>query len=251
MADLADIQLLLSGTDGTTGGAIGSNEVLSQTATYKTTAITGVTLADAAGNGIGDGTLTYTHSSTSLTWVPNNGGAGTAVDVVTDGDGTYVIQGSSDGGFIDCTIVGASLPTSNTTVTVTIAEDMNEIYDDVTKDESDSGVTRYRCIYYKNNSSDAKKAAKLWISSNTDGADTISIALDAAGLNATAATIADENTAPAGATFTAPSTEATALSIGDIPANQYYAFWVKQEVPAGTDTETLKNHFRLGHSVKV
>lgn len=251
MADLADIKFFLSGTDGTLGGAVGVNEALSQTATYKTTAITGVTLADAAGNGIGDGTLTYTHSTTSLTWTPLNGGTGTAVDVVTDGDGTYTIQGSNNGGFIDCTIVGASLPTSNTSVTVTIAEDMNEIYDDVTKDESNDGVIRYRCVYYDNDSSDAKKDAKLWIESNTDGADTISIALDAAGAGGTAAVIANENTAPAGATFTAPSTEATALSIGDLTANQSYPFWIKQEVPAGTDTETLKNHFRLGHSVKV
>lgn len=248
MADLSDIKFYLSATGGL-GGAVDTDQALSQTPSYTTASLSGVTLVDAFGCSIGAQTLSFTASNQSLTFTPLNGGTGTAVDVSSDG--TYAIQGSNDGGSLIVTVVAASLPTSNTSVSVTLVEDMNEIFDDWTKDETDAGTIRYRCLYYDNDSSDAKKDAKLWIDTNTPGADTVSIGLDAAGAGGTAVTIADENTAPVGVTFTAPTTKATGLAIGDLTANQSYPFWIKLEVPSGTDTETLKNSFRLAHSVKV
>ena len=86
---------------------------------------------------------------------------------------------------------------------------------------------------------------KLWISSNTPSAySTVEIALGSSAVNATEQTVADENTAPTGVTFSAPSTEGASLVIGDIPAGQHKAFWIKRIITAGataynSDSATL------------
>ena len=246
--DLADI-IFLQPTTELQGGAVGVNQVLSQLATGLT-ATTGVTIDQGAGNDLGDGTFAFTATGQTATWTPKSGATGTGVDI--SADGTYAIQGGNDGGYLVVTVVAADLPTQNTSDTITIAADMNELYDDVTKDESWDGVTRYRCVYAKNNNAaDAKRGMVLWISSNTTGADTISIGLDPAGAGGTAAVTADENTAPAAVTFTAPSTQATGLTIGNLTTDQVYPFWVREVVPAETATATEPNHFRLGFYVLV
>lgn len=248
MASLADLKFYLSGTDGKTGGAIGANQVLSQTATGITT-LTGVTINDACGNAEGVGSLYYSASAKTLSWTPYGGAAGTAVNVSVSGD--YAIEGYGNSGLLMVTVVAASLPGSSVTNSITVANRTETIFDDVTKDESYAGVTRYRCLYLKNVSSDAKKAVKLYIADNTPGADTVSIGLDPAGVNGTAATIANENTAPAGVTFTAPTTVGEALSIGDLAANAYYPFWIKELVPAGVTEQTDANTFRLAVNAYV
>jgi hypothetical protein len=249
MANLAEIKFYLSGTDGTVGGAKGANQVLSQTATGITT-ITGVTINDAAGNNEGNGSLSFTSSTQKLTWTPPSGTAGTAVDVSVNG--TYALQGGSNGGVLIVTVVAASLPGANLSNTIAVVNIANEVFDDVTKAESYAGVTRYRAVYFCNTSAaDAKKLAKLWIASNTPGLDTIAIGLDPAGAGGTAATIANENTAPAGVTFTTPDSESTALSIGDLAVSQDYPFWIKELVPAACDVATAANTFKLAFSVLV
>lgn len=69
-------------------------------------------------------------------------------------------------------------------------------------------------------------------------------AFGSSAVNATEQTVADENTAPTGVTFSAPSTEGASLAIGDIPAGQHKAFWIKRIITAGaaaynSDSATL------------
>jgi len=248
MADLSDIKFYLSDPDGKTGGAKGSVRVLSQTATGITT-ITGVTINDAAGNNVGSGTLYYVNAAKTLAWAPLGGSVGAAVNVSVNG--TYALQGASNGGVLNVTVVSASLPGSDLSNTITIANIANEIFSDVSKSQSNTGVTRYRCVYFCNVSADAKIGAKIWINTNTPGLDAVAIALDANGSNATAVTTANETTAPAGATFTAPTTEGAALVIGDLAANTHYAFWIQDVVPANCTIATSENTFRLAFSVGV
>jgi hypothetical protein len=63
-------------------------------------------------------------------------------------------------------------------------------------------------------------------------------------LNATAETVGNENTAPTGESFTVPTSEGAGLSLGNIPAGQRYAVWLRRVVTAGaaagTDTWTLR-----------
>lgn len=116
---------------------------------------------------------------------------------------------------------------------ITNASD-NNLFDDVTGDEADSGDTEYRCIYLKNNhGSITLQNSKIWISSNTTSSDdTLDIALAGEGLNSSAETIANENTAPSGESFSAPANKGAGLSVGNVPNGQFYGIWVRRTVSA-------------------
>lgn len=252
---LADANLYYSGggsnstTTASIGGAISSARILSQSCTAPTT-LTGVTIVDGLGNGIGDGTLSYTASTTSLTWTPYLGSIGTAVIVSTDG--TYFIQGASNGGGLCVTVVASSLPTSNVSNTITVSNLTQKFFLDQTKAESDAGVTKYHCFAIKNNHATLPMIdIKLYVGENTPGADTVALYLDpiAAGTGGTGPTaVANENTAPASSTFVTPDsiTHADVLAVGTLTAGQCRFFWVRQLTPSGVTVKTEKNTFKLG-----
>ena len=112
---------------------------------------------------------------------------------------------------------------------------LHNLFDIVSSAESSSGDTEYRCVYVHNNhGSLTMQNSVIWIASNTPSADTtIEIALGSSAINGTEQTIANESTAPTGVTFSAPASEGAALSIGDIPAGQHKAVWIKRIVNAG------------------
>jgi hypothetical protein len=102
----------------------------------------------------------------------------------------------------------------------------------------------YRCIYVKNEHGTLTwQNVVQWILTQSTAA--IAIALAGEGLNGTAETIADESTAPAGETFTSPTTEGAALSIGDMAPDDYYPTWIRRTVAAeqtalSNDTAVLR-----------
>ncbi len=112
---------------------------------------------------------------------------------------------------------------------------LNNLFDDVSGTESNAGDTNYRAVYVHNgHGSLTMQNTRIYISSNTTSADdTFDIALAGEGLNATAETVANEATAPVGETFSAPSTYAGGLNMGNIPTGQHYALWVRRIVTAG------------------
>lgn len=135
---------------------------------------------------------------------------------------------ASLGGIRSTTVVGASI---------------NNLFDNVSSAEATSGDTEYRCIYFRNEDSNASGLITpiLWIFSNTTSpTTTLEIGLDPAGKNATATTIANESSAPAGVSFSAPSTKLTGISLpsGPYVQNDYVAIWVKRIVDAATATST-------------
>lgn len=254
MGSLADIEIRFSGgaanvtPANSIGGAMstdaGDGEMLSQSASALTT-LTGVTINNAAGNALGEGTLVYTHVGQTLKWQDAGGVVGAAVAVGANGD--YAIQ-AGGGGFLDVTVVLTSLPGANTTNNSTIANVANDFFDDVSKAESNAGDVEYRCFYYKNaHGADEIVNNKLWIDENTPGQDVIMIALDPAGKNGTAATPGDESTPPVGVDFEAanPVDEVSALDLGDLSAGDNYPFWVRRTVPAATDIATAANTVQL------
>lgn len=271
MARLSELQFYLSGGSGnstasaSTGGAMSSTRILSQSATGAA-APTGITYGDAAGNDVGDGTLTYTYSATAptLAWTPYGGQIGTAVNVATSG--TYALTGYGDGGVLSVTVDAASLPGASTTDTVTIANQDVKIFDDVTKAQSLAGLTEYRCIFVKNTgttaTTDDKVDIEAFIAANTSGADTISIGLATQDPSTGAGTsgvdypadTGSETGVPAGVTFTSPTSAAplTAFNLSSTAGSTYAkAIWIKRVVPANTFTEKTGNTFRLGFNVKV
>jgi len=133
---------------------------------------------------------------------------------------------------------------SNSTIANDIAGDissveltdntLNNLWDDVSGDESSPGDTEYRKCFFKNtNGSLTAQSTVLWIDTNTTSTnDTINIGLDPAGAGAAGADIANESTAPAGVSFSAPSSKGTGLSMGNVSSGARYAIWVKRIVDA-------------------
>lgn len=120
------------------------------------------------------------------------------------------------------------------------------IFDDVSSAEAAAGDVEYRLVYVHNaHATLSYQNAAVWIQTQTPSASTdVAIGLAAAGLNATETAVANEGTAPAGVTFSAPSTFAAGLSLGTIPAGQHYGVWVRRTVNAGassaSDSFTLR-----------
>lgn len=120
------------------------------------------------------------------------------------------------------------------------------IFDNVGSAEAAAGDIEYRCVYILNNhGSLSLTGAKVWIQTNTPSTDTtVDIGLAAAGYNATESAVANENTAPAGVTFSAAANEGAALSLGDLGSGGRYAIWIRRTVTAGAaaaaDSFTLR-----------
>lgn len=115
---------------------------------------------------------------------------------------------------------------------ISSVEATSALFDNVSSAEASAGHTDYRCVYVKNtNASITGTSAKVWILTNTPSADTaVTIALAGEGIGGTAETIANENTAPVGETFSAAATEGAALSIGNLAPGAYQAIWIKRVV---------------------
>ena len=147
---------------------------------------------------------------------------------ITSSDLEFYLSGGSSNSNPNAALGGAISSSA-----ITNASD-NNLFDDVTGDEADSGDTEYRCIYLKNNhGSITLQNSKIWISSNTTSSDdTLDIALAGEGLNSSAETIANENTAPSGETFSAPANKGAGLSVGNVPNGQFYGIWGRRTVSA-------------------
>lgn len=137
--------------------------------------------------------------------------------------------------------------------TVIVDATDNNLFDDVSGAESLAGDTEYRCLYIRNGHATLSyQAAKVWIETQTPSPDSSAqIGLDQAAVgNGTstgvAATIANENTAPASVTFSNAAGEVNALTIGDIGPTLVKAVWVKRVINAAAaaynaDSLTIKH----------
>lgn len=119
-----------------------------------------------------------------------------------------------------------------------VAATQHNLFDIVSGAEAAAGDIKYRCFYVRNDHPDSPgltlEAAKAFIQTNTPSTDTdVAIGLDPAGINGTAATPATENDAPAGVSFSQPSTYVGGLSIGNLAVGDFQAIWVRRTVGAG------------------
>ena len=119
-------------------------------------------------------------------------------------------------------------------------------FDDVSSAEASAGDVEYRCVYVHNaHGTLSLIGAKVFIQTNTPSSDTdVAIGLGSSAINGTEQTVADESTAPSGVTFSAPTTFAGGLAIGDLAAGAHKAVWVRRTVNAGAaayaDSFTLR-----------
>jgi hypothetical protein len=120
------------------------------------------------------------------------------------------------------------------------------LFDNVSSAEAAAGDIEYRCVYVANVGTTTALTAVIWIQANTPSGDTtIAIALGGEGVNGTAETVGDENTAPSGESFSSPSSAGSGLSLGGLAQNDEYPVWIRRTVTAGaaaatSDTFTLR-----------
>jgi hypothetical protein len=121
----------------------------------------------------------------------------------------------------------------NSTAEEVSAAGMNNIFDDVSKDEALAGDTEYRAIDLFNNGNATAVVVTAYLTGDTVSNYSV---LHMGALAATGGTlaIANESTAPAGVTF-AERLSGNALSLPDIPAGSYVRLWLKRTIGAGAE----------------
>lgn len=112
---------------------------------------------------------------------------------------------------------------------------LNNLFDDVSGDENAASDVEYRCIFIHNaHASLTLLSPKVWLSAETANGASIAIAVDGVAASAIGSAspqadeVADESTAPSGESFSSPTTKGTGLSLGDIPAGQCKAIWIRR-----------------------
>lgn len=133
------------------------------------------------------------------------------------------------------------------TANESVSAQSGNLFDTFSGAETAAGGTFYHCFYVKNEHGTlSAQALQAYINSETAHAGVnVSLAKGTAAINATEASITNENTAPAGVTFgdtdTTTTGEAVAddtIVIGDLPAGQHQALWVRVQIDAATAAKT-------------
>jgi hypothetical protein len=120
------------------------------------------------------------------------------------------------------------------------------LFDDVSSAEAAAGDAEYRCVYVHNAHATLPLiGAVLWTPANTPStATTIDVGVGTSAMNGTEQTVANEGAAPNGVTFSAAATQAAGVALGDIPAGQSRAVWLRRTIDAGAgavnDTFTIR-----------
>jgi hypothetical protein len=112
---------------------------------------------------------------------------------------------------------------------------LHNVFDVITGDENAASDVEYRCIFVHNaHATLTYQSVVVWISSETAGGASAALSLDTTGVVAyntastMAKTIANEGTAPATQTFSAPTTKGTGLSVGNMGPNTAQAIWIRR-----------------------
>jgi hypothetical protein len=126
---------------------------------------------------------------------------------------------------------------------------VDQLFDQTSSAEALAGDVEYRCVYLHNaNATSGMLTTLVWISANTPSTTTtLAIGVGTAAVNVTEQTVADESTAPAGVTFTEPATQGAGLALGDIPAGQHKAIWLRRTINAAT-AATASDTWSLGYA---
>jgi len=122
-----------------------------------------------------------------------------------------------------------------------------ELFADITEAQRVAGTVHYRCLYLKNlHPTLSMPNLTIWLDGlPVNAGTTMAIGDDAAGINGTATTVANETTAPGSVTFSAPTSYASGINLGTLAPGDYVAFWVRRTVAAGA-AALMYDRLRLG-----
>lgn len=150
---------------------------------------------------------------------------------IASGDIEYRLSGGASNTDPNAALGGAMSTVGGGVITTAV---LNNLFDDVSGDESAAGDVEYRCFYVKNNHGSLTwENIVAWISAVSASSDSVyAIGLDPAGASADATTIGDEDSSPAGVSFTSPTDKPSGLSIADLAAGAYQAIWIRRMISA-------------------
>jgi hypothetical protein len=130
---------------------------------------------------------------------------------------------------------------------------LHAVFDFVSGDENQVSDVEYRLVFVRNaHATGTLFGARAWIGSEIAGGASAAISVDttaalpAASTTAQAKSVATENTAPATQTFTAPSTKAAGLLLGDLLAGYCRGIWVRRSALNSTALELDGLDLRVG-----
>lgn len=112
---------------------------------------------------------------------------------------------------------------------------LHNLFDRITGEENVASDAEYRCLLLHNaDTALTLTAPRVWVSGQTTGGASGAIGVDPtaasplASASAQALSVAGEDTAPAGVVFSAPTTKASGLSLGNLGPGQVKAIWVRR-----------------------
>lgn len=255
MNHIGELRFFLSGGGSNTnpnaslGGSISPTEVRNQNTTWIVVGISGINIMDGLSNTEGEGVLTYTASTKKVKWAAAGDTEGAEVYI---GSGGRFLVASGTTGSLLLSVTAGSLPTVDSAPHILIENTRNGIFDYISTAEASAGDVEYRCLYLKNVATIGTAAnARVWISTDAVGADSIQVAKGSAAIGAAEQTVANEGTAPTSVTFSTPTTYETSILLGDIPYGSYQSIWIKRTVPAGTAFSTPNDYFTLGYACDI
>lgn len=122
-----------------------------------------------------------------------------------------------------------------------------EVFADITEAQRVAGTVHHRCLYVVNtHPTETMANLTIWLDGlPVNAGTTMAIGDDAAGVNGTAVTVANETTAPGSVTFSAPTTYASGINLGTLAPGDFVAFWVRRTVAAGA-AALMYDRLRLG-----
>lgn len=130
--------------------------------------------------------------------------------------------------------VGASLGKYISTTDIS-GTPLNDLFPDITGNENLASNVDYQCVFvYNSHGTLTLQNAVVYISAQVSGGADAAIGVDTTSSlavgssSAQAVTIANKNTAPAGVSFSAPTTRSTGLSLGNIAPGFVMAFWIRR-----------------------
>ena len=104
---------------------------------------------------------------------------------------------------------------------------LDKLFASVTPAEGAAGSIKYRALTFKNTSALTAYAAAVYIAQETTSTyTTVALAYDATGTQS----VANEDTAPTGLSFTTPLSLATAIALGDVSASGVARIWFRRTV---------------------
>lgn len=108
-----------------------------------------------------------------------------------------------------------------------------DLFDDVTNSERVSGLTDYRLVYV-HNEDEADGSVIAYVSTQLESGRQIAVGVPTQLAGATVPAIADDQTAPVGVAFSAPTTAPAGVALDTIPAAGFRGLWLRRTVTSGT-----------------